>query len=145
MRVLLAIVALAVSCLCISNPPVANGGKDLQMQDVKSVSDKAQTNIRVQGTRELPIVIETVVAAKTQAEIDHQNYERHEKPTLDRWLTWATVALAGITGVLAYFTYGLWSEGKNSTEIELRAYVMATSFHVVPINDDLRKLKTGLT
>ena len=106
MRALLGMVAVAVSLSCLaaeSNPPLPSGGKDIQKQDAKPAKDKTQSDIRLyspHGTKESPLIVEPVVIPKSKAEADHQHYEHHEKPTLDRWLTYGTVALAGITAVL---------------------------------------------
>lgn len=122
MRALLGAVAVAVSLSCLaaeSNPPPSSAGKNIQKQDANPTENKPQPDIRLnfpQGTKEFPLVVEPIPIAKTKAETDHQHYEHHEKPSLDRWLTYGTVALAFITAVLAYFTYGLWKDARETSK-----------------------------
>ncbi|MEO7863654.1 MAG: hypothetical protein ABIU05_25105 [Nitrospirales bacterium] len=47
-------------------------------------------------------------APDSPEDVAHKQYEHHEKPTLDRWLTYSTVALASFTFFLFVFTAALW-------------------------------------
>lgn len=68
----------------------------------------------------------------TQAERDHEAYEKHQKPWNETALAYATIALAVITFLLAIFTALLWAatyrlvrDAKKTAERQLRAYVWA--------------------
>ncbi len=118
MRVLVGIIAVVMSVCAWSDAPAPSSEKDVQKKNSQPPKDKSQSDIRFYlpyGTKESPVVIEPIVPAKTEAETEHQEYEHHEKPSLDRWLTYGTAALAGITAVLAYFTYGLWKDAKEAS------------------------------
>ena len=123
MRTLLGVVAVVVSLSCLtaaSNPPAPSDGKDIQKKNAKATIDKpkADIDLSIRGTKESPLYVEPV--PKSKAETEHQQYEHHEKPTLDRWLTWGTVALAGITALLAFFTFGLWKDARDSSNSAVR-------------------------
>ena len=77
-----------------------------------------------------PVFVKGVPRQESEADARHKQYEHHEKPTLDRWLTWATVALAVFTGLLFFFTALLWKstsrlvkETGDTARKQLRAYM----------------------
>ena len=88
-------------------PSARKGGEKPQAQTAKH--DRSATKDE-RGTEKAPIVVKTLPAEKTKEETDHERYEHHEKPTLDRILSYATIALVGVTAALAFFTYFLWGE-----------------------------------
>ena len=88
-----------------------------------------KTNANQRGTEQAPFFVK-IPAPTSQAERDYETYEKDEKPANERKITNATVALAWITGVLAFFTAALWVAtyslvrgAKDTAEKELRAYV----------------------
>lgn len=79
-------------------------------------------------------IITAAPAPKTDAETNHEYFQYHEKPLLDRWLTYSTIFLSAVTFFLALFTAFLWSStsrlvrgAKDTAERELRAYVCIES------------------
>ena len=137
MRALLLIFMFSLSCWAQSNPPAPSrlaGGEQQKNKTAKSASETAKQE---RGSAQLPLVIETVPIPESEDAALHRQYEHHEKPSLDRWLTWGTVALAAFTLflvaatiTLAVFTYRLWRETRNlatdakETSVrELRPYV----------------------
>lgn len=59
------------------------------------------------GSEQSPLFVKAT-SPNTQAERDHEAYEKYEKPANERKITDATIALAWITGILAFFTAALW-------------------------------------
>lgn len=60
------------------------------------------------GTANDPIIAVALPAIDSEEDTRQKHYERDEKPSLDRWVTWSTVALAASTFLLFCFTAGLW-------------------------------------
>ena len=147
MRALLGVVAVAISLSCFaqSNQPAPSSGKDIQKQQPPTPVDATKSsNARSDGFEPTPS-INKQASAISQEEAEHKRYERHEKPTLDRWLTWATVFLALVTAALAGFTYLLWAatgklvrEAKATSQMQLRAYVGIKSCAVIAHEDEDR-------
>lgn len=99
----------------------------------KPQSTQEKTNAKQRGTEQAPFFVKTP-GPTNQVERDYETYEKHEKPANERKITKATVTLAWITGVLAFFTAGLWLAtyslvrgAKDTAEKELRAYVFVLS------------------
>ena len=117
MRPLIAIAFLLMVGIVHSQEPPKGNAKQ----------QKAATEQR--GTEKAPIFVKTP-GPTTQVERDSEHYEKLEKPENERRITSATVALAWITGFLAFFTFGLWiatyrlvKDAKDTAKNELRAYV----------------------
>lgn len=64
--------------------------------------------VKSQGSEGAPIFIKNLANPESEADVAHKQYERHEKPALDRRLTIATELLAVFTFLLFCFTAGLW-------------------------------------
>ena len=119
-----------------SNPPAPSQGNSIQKHQ-RRTGDKAQeSSVAERGSENRPIFVRSIDAPLSEEEANAKKYERKEKPTLDRWLTWSTVALAGFTALLFFFTYRLWSAtarlvaGSEDTAIrQLRAYVALDPEH----------------
>jgi hypothetical protein len=60
------------------------------------------------GTEQSPFFVRSVPIPDSEEEASHKRYEQYEKPSLDRWLTGSTVALAVFTFLLFCFTAALW-------------------------------------
>lgn len=79
-----------------------------QVQPPKASQSSEPVSAKERGTADLPLFVRSVPSIESEADVAHKAYEHHEKPTLDRWLTWSTVALAFFTLVLAIFTGLMW-------------------------------------
>jgi len=97
-------------------------------QKPKAAEQKATTEQR--GTEKSPLFIKTP-SPTTQAERDHEAYEKHQKPWNETALAYATIALSFITLALAIFTAFLWrstsrlvDDAKDTSRRQLRAYLM---------------------
>jgi hypothetical protein len=73
------------------------------------------------GTDAAPLAVKVLPDRRTSEEVEHDHYEQHEKPILDRWVTYATVFLALVTAVLAFFTYGLWKDAREASAKNMHA------------------------
>jgi hypothetical protein len=70
-------------------------------------SGNQNTASEQRGTEKAPIFVKSP-GPTSQKEAAYEHYEKEEKPANERRLTYATIALTGITGFLALFTAGLW-------------------------------------
>jgi hypothetical protein len=100
----------------------------------KAPQQKSKTEQR--GTEQAPVFVKTP-SPTTQAERDHEAYEKHQKPWNETALAYATIALCVITLGLAVFTAFLWNstrklvrESNDTARKELRAYVHLESIKV---------------
>jgi hypothetical protein len=73
----------------------------------KSKPSDQQRKTEQRGSEESPLVIK-LAGPNTEAEGNYETYEKYEKPKNERRITTATIALAWITGALAFFTALLW-------------------------------------
>lgn len=129
--------ALASTALSASDPPspgVRVSGKKQHAEAGQPASNAAPDQ---RGTASAPLFVKGIPGEESANDAAHKEYEHHEKPTLDRWLTWSTVALSVstfflffVTAALAVFTWKLWrSTGKlvisadENAAKQLRAYV----------------------
>ena len=100
--------------------------------------DAAQTESQAQvlqiGSEAVPAFVKVISSPLSEIETKKNQYEGEEKPTLDRWLTGATIAMTLINLGMLVFTYRLWDLSRinykktleqmsNSTHSQLRAYV----------------------
>lgn len=99
--------------------------KNNHAQDAQHAS-----NAEKRGADTDPVAIKILSGpdAKTNANKDEER--REEKAQFDRWLTWATVALAVLTALIVVFNAGLWAAtrrlvkgAEETSRKELRAYV----------------------
>lgn len=121
---------LSISCLAQSNPPAPGVGISIQHNDAKGEQSAQNGPNESSGTDGAPVFVKGVPRQESEADARHKQYEHHEKPTLDRWLTWATVALAVFTCLLFIFTALLWmstsrlvKEAADTARKQLRAYM----------------------
>lgn len=103
-------VALAAvgNALAASDPLGPSGQKHIQKQSVVTGSPASQSAPEQRGTAGTPVFVQSIPTAKSADDAAFKEYEHHEKPTLDRWLTYSTVALAAFTLFLFIFTAALW-------------------------------------
>lgn len=83
-------------------------GKPIQKQKTETAQAKSDGNTKQKSTEQSPILVKSISAPDSPEDAAHKQYEHHEKPTLDRWLTYSTVALASFTFFLFVFTAALW-------------------------------------
>ena len=119
MRYLIAVCLALVLALGIAHSQEPPKGK------VKQQKPAAEQR----STEQAPL-FEKTPDPTTQAERDYEHYEKFEKPKNERRITNATIALAWITGFLAFFTFGLWivtyylvKDAKDTAKRQLRAYL----------------------
>ncbi len=106
----MAIIVMAGICLAAdkSQPPAPTPTKSGEQQQAKA-SESADRPAEIQpGTEQLPLVIKGYPSVESEEDAAHKTYEHHEKPTLDRWLTASTVALAVFTLLLFGATFLMW-------------------------------------
>jgi hypothetical protein len=109
MRALIAIaLACWVSLAGASQPPIKGAGENVQKQDAKAEQAAENRARETQGTASNPVFVKSLPSPESEADARHKQYEHQEKPTLDRWLTGGTVALAVFTFLLFCFTAALW-------------------------------------
>ena len=90
-----------------SQVPSPSHGKPIQKQTTETAQTKSDGNNKQKGTEQSLILEKTISAPDSPEDAAHKQYEQHEKPMLDRWLTYSTVALAISTFLLFLFTYRL--------------------------------------
>ena len=124
--------ALIAACACLAAPPAP------VVPPAAVTKAAAPEKAPELGTAAQPLVVRAVQDAPTNEELEHKHFERHEKPRLDWWLTWGTVALAIVTAILAAFTYRLWSatsilalDAKRTSIAELRPYVGIEALKII--------------
>ena len=106
MRVLFGLLCLLLSVACWSqlNPPAPSSAVNFPQKNSKADPVTQQGAKVERGTFDAPIFVSSVPAPVSDADARHKEYEHHEKPTLDRWLTYSTGALAAFTLGLAIYT-----------------------------------------
>lgn len=104
----LTLAASAVFAQAASQPPAPSGRVSGEQQQPKASQPVQSSAPEQRGTARAPLFIQSIPAAESASDAAHKVYEHHEKPTLDRWLTGSTVALAVFTLVLAIFTALMW-------------------------------------
>ena len=136
MRWLLLSLALVVGIAQSQEPP-------------KSKTQEKKAKAEQRGTEQAPLFVKTPGPA-TQAERDSEAYEKHEKTANERIVTYATLALAVITGVLAFFTALLWLAtyrlvrgAKDTARRQLRAYISLTEGEIV-ISEEKKEFRVVL-
>jgi hypothetical protein len=85
----------------------SSGTVSAQVQPAKANLSSEQASPKQSGTTDLPLFVKIVSNVESEEDVAHKAYEHHEKPTLDRWLTWSTVALAIFTFLMWVATYRL--------------------------------------
>jgi hypothetical protein len=128
MRTLIAAVLLALCSggmvFAASQPPTPSSGNGVEQQDAKPAKYEIKPPPQQPGSENAPLFVRVVPTEPSEAEARHKQYEHHEKPTLDRWLTWGTVGLAVITAALSVFTFLLWKDASRTgktTAIKMEA------------------------
>ena len=95
--------------------PSARGGVKHENASASQPTKSAANEAR--GTEADPLFIRSIAAPESSDDAKHKEYERHEKPSLDRRLTIGTELLAAFTFFLFVFTAGLfWVTYKLSRE-----------------------------
>lgn len=134
----LGILLLLLSAGAYSQEPVS---------DIRKGAEEIKTGTiyEQRGSENLATVVMELAASKTVAEENHEHFQYHEKPLLDRWLTYSTIFLSAVTFFLALFTAFLWSStsklvkgAKDTAERELRAYVCVESSSGTEAAEDRR-------
>ena len=104
-------IAMAGSAPAASDPPPPSGWESAKKPHASAgaaVSLASQSAPEQRGSASAPLFVQTIPAAESAADATHKEYERHEKPALDRRLTVGTEFLAAFTFLLFCFTAALW-------------------------------------
>jgi len=127
-----------------SQPPSPSSGISIHKKNESANQTTQKRTYKQPGTEEMPLVIKGFPPADSENDAAHKKYEQQEKPTLDRWLTWGTVALAIFTFFLFCFTAALWwvtyrlsKDARRTAEIQARD--TQTSFAIAKESADLAK------
>jgi hypothetical protein len=134
MKAILGVLLLLVCAGAYSQEPSPGTGQGAEKPKSEAKQAKTGTAYEQRGSANSPLFVKTLPAPKTEAETNHEHFQYHEKPLLDKWLTYSTIFLSVVTFFLALFTAFLWGStsklvrGANETaERELRAYVCVES------------------
>ncbi len=97
------------------------------------------SNLNQRGTEQLPLIVRTVPAPKDEGQAEHEEFERRQKHTSERWITYSTVWLAIVTTFLALFTAYLWDatrklvrSSEETAKRQLRAFIFGKGFNHGP-------------
>ena len=91
-----------------SYPPTPSGGIGVKPEDQRASQSTRDRHHETRGTEESPLFVKSISGPESASDAAHKQYEHQEKPSIDRRLTFATEVLAGFTGVLMFFTGGMW-------------------------------------
>lgn len=116
MRYLLIILVFFISVSAYSDNPVPSSPEYTQKPNANTSNNKKKTTEEQRGTEGVPVFVKVIAADRSEEEAKHDHYEHNEKPSLDRGLTYATIALAAVTAILAFFTYGLWRDARRTSK-----------------------------
>jgi len=105
---LLTLVTSSAFSQAASQPPSPSSRIRLENPNPKSDKPAQSTSPESRGTESAPIFVKSIPAPENEAETRHKEYERNEKPSLDRGLTYGTYALSAFTFLLFCFTAALW-------------------------------------
>jgi hypothetical protein len=110
MKIVLLCFVLLMSgvCTAASNPPPPSSWEGIQKQNSKAAQAAQNPTSEQKGTEQNPIFVKSLPSPQSESDTRHKEYEHHEKPTLERFMGWGTLALAIFTGLLFVFTAGLW-------------------------------------
>lgn len=108
MRVLIALALVCCFSLAFSQPSSPSGGKSIQQQNAKPSQPTHNPASEQRGTEQQPIFIKSLAGPESESDARHKEYEHHEKPTLERYMGYGTLALAFFTCALFIFTALLW-------------------------------------
>jgi len=91
----------------------SHGASDSRVPSSRKHGEKpskvaGQSAVEQRGTENAPLYVKSIPSPESEAEAAHRQYEYHEKPALDRRLTYSTIALAAFTLLLFIFTAALW-------------------------------------
>ena len=142
-RIILIVVAMLCALVSISlaqlQPPSPDPLTSTKYIGLKSIQNNQTTTQNQCGTEQEPVVVKILPSAKSIAEADYETYERHEKFTNERRLTWATIWLAIVTTLLAIFTAYLWDatrkivrSAEETAKRQLRAFIFGKGFNYAP-------------
>lgn len=97
-------------------------------KEQKTAETNNQPKAEERGTEALPLAVTS--PKKTDIESKAEETERHNKTWNENWLTYSTIWLAGVTTLLALFTFWLWSAtrklvigAEDTAKRQLRAYI----------------------
>jgi len=125
LRSLLLIVGLLLcgNAFAESQPPSPRPFESSQNKQSHTNNSYQQPADNQRGTENHPLFRKSSESEKSPEHTEQDRQERNEKATNERSLvTWtivmscATIALALITGALAFFTFGLWKETKVTSD-----------------------------
>lgn len=127
MRTVLAMALLLMVGIAQSQNPSPSPIKSGQQKEIKSAQTDKKTQKEIYGSQESPAFIKIIPAKKTPEQTTHEAYEHDEKPSLDRGLTYGTIAYAAftfflflVTSFLAIFTYKLWRDASETSKRQAR-------------------------
>lgn len=96
-------------------------------------------------TDQSPCTIKVLPSESSEAIAAQATENKNEKATNERLTAWATIALAIVTSILAFFTFRLWfatktlvEGGEDAAKKELRAYVALDTIDHFSKNGPLR-------
>ena len=153
--VLCCILAFAGGAHAVSEQPTSVGMEHIQQRNIKDDIATSQAITVPQVTASAPLFVQIIPAAERASDAEYKEYEQHEKPRLDRWLTGSTVALAVFTFLLFIYTACLWRSTSKlvrktdeNSQIQLRAYVNIASVNAQwleePDNVTIKMIKVTL-
>lgn len=108
MRLLIAIAFVCCTGSAYSQLPSPSGVQGTQQQNAKSTQPAQDAASEQRGTERRPLFIKSLPSPDSEAEARHKEYEHHEKPMLERFMGWGTLALSIFTFILFVFTGLLW-------------------------------------
>jgi len=131
MRNTLAVVVLAWIPLCwqpLRGQPPTVGIKPSGNQQKQPNRTSSNAAPEQRGTQESPLVVDTKGHKNTKEEAAEEEREKDNKEFTDRWAFYATVAVAGFTGVLVIIgALGIRAANRTLKAIEKQATLQAAS------------------
>ncbi len=144
MRITAICLALLVSSEAYSQNPPSSDGKTSQEPKNNSQSSKQHPTKDLRGTEKSPFVVKTLPTEKTEAQTRQEENYKAEHANNERWTMQATVILAIVTAILAFFTYRLWratkrlvEDSQDTAQRQLRAYLSAQPNYVFTFNPSI--------
>jgi len=93
--------------------PLPDGNAISKQQQTANSSYSPDT--KDQAANAFPSIIKIIPTAPLQIEASEREEQRHGFSSAEWWLVWVTLALAVITGTLAWFTFGLWKDARDAS------------------------------
>ncbi len=95
--------------VCAESQPPTPSFRIIIQEEHAGTKQTTQNRAKEQpGIESNSFVVKSIPNQESKDDADYKKYEHHEKPTLDRYMTWGTVSLAVFTFLLFCFTAALW-------------------------------------